>query len=163
MSQLIEVYIGVGANLDDPLAHVNKAIAEIQALDGCQDIAVSAIYRSAPLGPANQPDYINAAVCLMTTLSAEALLDALQAIEAAHGRQRNGERWGPRTLDLDILLYGQQQIQSPRLTIPHPQITQRNFVLQPLYDLDPELRIPGQGPVADWLAQISLNGLKKLE
>ena len=91
------------------------------------------------------------------------LLDTLQAIEAAYGRQRDGERWGPRTLDLDILLYGQQHIQSPRLTIPHPQISRRNFVLQPLYDLNPELDIPGLGSLADRLAECPPSGLKKLE
>jgi 2-amino-4-hydroxy-6-hydroxymethyldihydropteridine diphosphokinase len=161
MMRSTEVYIGVGANLDDPRRHVEQAIAELSQLEHCADALASPIYQSEPLGPPGQPDYFNAVVKINTSLSAEALLDALQAIESAHGRKRDGERWGPRTLDLDILLYGHECIATTRLKVPHPEISQRNFVLQPLLDLAPSLEIPGQGRLRDLIEKIPLTGLKK--
>jgi len=138
-------YIGVGSNLDDPVRHVSEAIEDIAALEGVQRVTSSSLYRSAPMGPAGQPDFINAVVAIRTSLSARQLLAGLQAIENAHGRVRGRERWGPRTLDLDLLVYGAETIAEPDLTVPHPGIARRNFVLLPLAELAPDLDIPGLG------------------
>ena len=114
------------------------------------------------MGPQDQPDYVNAVAALDTTLEAEALLDALQQIEQLHGRQRKAERWGPRTLDLDILLYNNTVINSPRLTVPHYGMRQREFVLYPLYEIAPQLQLPDGTVLSSLLAQVPLNGLQKL-
>jgi 2-amino-4-hydroxy-6-hydroxymethyldihydropteridine diphosphokinase len=114
------------------------------------------------MGPQDQPEYINAVASLETNLQAEALLDALQAIEQAQGRVRD-ERWGPRTLDLDILLYGDEVIDSDRLTIPHPGLSEREFVLYPLYELAPDLMIPGLGSLASLYQHCDANGIERLE
>jgi len=142
----IVAWIGLGSNLDDPCGQVNSAFAELGQLPQSRLKACSGLYRSAPMGPPDQPDYINAVAALETGLSAEALLTALQSIEQAHRRVR-GEHWGPRTLDLDILLYGDEVIDRPQLTVPHPGIGERNFVLAPLAELAPALSIPGLGVV----------------
>ncbi len=135
---MITAYIGLGSNLDDPLNQIEQAALELAALPGCQLLALSPRYRSAPMGPADQPDYINAVAALATQLEPLALLDALQAIEQQHGRQRL-LRWGARTLDLDLLLYGEQTIDHPRLMVPHPGMLERAFVLVPLADIAAQL------------------------
>jgi 2-amino-4-hydroxy-6-hydroxymethyldihydropteridine diphosphokinase len=135
---VITAYIGLGSNLDDPLNQIEQAALELAALPGCQLLALSPRYRSAPMGPADQPDYINAVAALATQLEPLALLDALQAIEQQHGRQRL-LRWGARTLDLDLLLYGEQTIDHPRLMVPHPGMLERAFVLVPLADIAAQL------------------------
>lgn len=137
---MITAYIGLGSNLAEPLAQVESAARELAALPGCELLALSPRYRSAPMGPADQPDYINAVAALATQLEPLALLDALQAIEQQHGRQRL-VHWGARTLDLDLLLYGQQQIDHPRLRVPHPGLLERAFVLVPLADIAAQLRL----------------------
>lgn len=142
------VYVGIGSNLDDPIAHVRRAFDDLSVLRNTVLIAHSSLYRSEPVGPAGQPDYINAAASLMTRLNPADLLSALQGIEIAHGRERNGERWGPRTLDLDLLVYGRETADGPRLTLPHPRIAERNFVLLPLEEIAPELQVPGLMSVA---------------
>lgn len=153
MSQQAEVaYIGLGSNLDDPMQQVQTAFDELAILPAIRMVAKSGLYRSPPVGPADQPDYINAVACIQTTLSAEPLLDALQGLEQAHHRRRI-RHWGPRTLDLDLLLLGDQVIQSERLVVPHPQLTKRRFVLQPLMEIAPDLVIVGLGPVSVLLAQ----------
>jgi 2-amino-4-hydroxy-6-hydroxymethyldihydropteridine diphosphokinase len=119
------------------------AIAELAQLPQSRLCAVSHLYRSAPLGPAGQPDYINAVAAIDTRLSPLALLDGLQAIENHHGRTRGAVRWGPRTLDLDLLLYGDALISEPRLTVPHAEMARRGFVLWPLVEIAPWLRLPG--------------------
>ena len=134
-------YIALGSNLDNPQRQVTTAVAELAALKGSKLLAQSPWYRTAPIGPTNQPDYINGVVALETSLQPLDLLDALQAIENSHGRKRQ-QRWGARTLDLDILLYGQQTIVSKQLTVPHPELKNRNFVLYPLADICPELQLP---------------------
>ncbi len=145
MSSVV-AWIGLGSNLEDPCRQVNSAFAELGQLPQSRLRACSGLYRSAPMGPQDQPDYINAVAALETDLSAELLLTALQSIEQAHRRVR-GEHWGPRTLDLDILLYGDEVIDTPQLTVPHPGIGERNFVLAPLAELAPALSIPGLGVV----------------
>ncbi|WP_210398104.1 2-amino-4-hydroxy-6-hydroxymethyldihydropteridine diphosphokinase [Motiliproteus sediminis] len=139
MSRL--AFIGLGSNLDDPAHQVRTALDELKSLPDTTLTATSRLYRSDPVGPPGQPDYINAVALLHTGLEAEALLDALQALEAEHQRVR-GERWGPRTLDLDILLYGNRVISTPRLTVPHSHLDQRSFVLYPLREIAPQLVLP---------------------
>lgn len=158
----VQAWIGVGSNLEQPRQQVRTALTELARLPDTQLVAASSLYRSAPMGPPGQPSYINAVACLETRLSAAVLLDALQAIETAHGRVRNGERWGPRTLDLDILLYGNEQIATTRLSVPHPGIAERSFVLYPLAEIAPDLAIPGSGTVRELLAHCPPEGLEQL-
>jgi 2-amino-4-hydroxy-6-hydroxymethyldihydropteridine diphosphokinase len=159
----LTVYIGLGANLDDPRRHVERAAAELTALPATRATGLSRLFRTAPVGPADQPDYINAAARLLTRLSPRQLLAALQAIERAHGRVRDGTRWGPRTLDLDILLYGALHVARPGLTLPHPEICRRAFVLVPLAEVaPPELDIPGQGRLDELLAAVPKHGVAAL-
>jgi 2-amino-4-hydroxy-6-hydroxymethyldihydropteridine diphosphokinase len=162
MTAVVTAYIGLGSNLDDPESQVRRACAELAQIADSRLVAVSPLYRSEPLGPPGQPDYINAVARLATTLSPERLLDALQAIEQAHGRVRK-ERWGARTLDLDVLLYGEQVIDSARLTVPHPHMSGRAFVLYPLADIAPELVVPGLGPLVGLLAACPAEGLERLD
>lgn len=162
----VSAFIGLGSNLDDPLRQVRTALAELAELPSSRVSAVSSLYRSVPLQgpgvPQDQPDYINAVARLESALTAEALLDALQAIEARHGRVRGSAHWGPRTLDLDILLYGDLRIDTPRLRVPHPGLAERNFVLQPLAEIAPDLDIPGQGPLRELLARCPRTELERL-
>lgn len=131
---MVRAYVGLGANLGDPRRQVESALGALGRLGASRRGPVSPPYRSAPLGPADQPDYLNAVVVLDTVLAPLPLLDALQAIESAAGRIR-GRRWGPRRLDLDLLLYGDRRIDEARLTVPHPGLATRAFVLYPLVDL----------------------------
>jgi 2-amino-4-hydroxy-6-hydroxymethyldihydropteridine diphosphokinase len=144
-------YIGIGSNLDEPQAQVMRAFDELGELPGTRLSGRSSLYRSAPLGHAAQPDFINAVAGLDTELDAEALLRALQAIEARHGRRRSF-RNAPRTLDLDLLLHGDTRIDRPELTVPHPRMHERAFVLEPLVEIAPAAHIPGHGPAAACLA-----------
>lgn len=147
----VVAYIGLGANLGDPIARVRAARAALRRHPDLHETACSRLYRSAPMGPADQPDYINAVMSVETALPAASLLHILQAVEAEHGRTRSGERWGPRTLDLDLLLYGRETIATDELQVPHPGIAEREFVLRPLLEIAPDLEIPGRGTVADLL------------
>lgn len=158
---MAKAYIALGANLGDPVVTVNAAFDALAGLPQSRLEARSALYRTAPVGLAGQPDFINAAARLETTLAPEALLDALHAIEHDFGRVR-AERNGPRTLDLDILLYDAAQCATPRLTLPHPRLHLRAFVLHPLADLDPELKIPGRGSIAAWLPAVANQGIVRL-
>lgn len=141
-------YVALGSNLDDPVQQLERAFDALADLPGTSLIARSSLYRSAPFGPVAQPDFVNAVAKLQTSLGARALLGHLQAIESSQGRRREVP-WGPRTLDLDLLVYGAEVIDEPRLTVPHPGIVERNFVLLPLKEIAPELVIPGTGRVAD--------------
>jgi 2-amino-4-hydroxy-6-hydroxymethyldihydropteridine diphosphokinase len=158
----VRAYIGLGSNLDDPEGQLLQAIEALRSLPQSRLTAVSPFYRSRPMGPADQPDYVNAVAMLDTCLDPLSLLDALQAIELQQGRVRNGERWGPRTLDLDLLLYGAESIAHERLTVPHPGLKERLFVLQPLFDLAPELELPDGSSVARLLEACSDDGLEPL-
>lgn len=155
-------YIALGANLGDPASTLRAAFSALDALPDSRLLARSALYLSAPVGLAGQPDFVNAAARIETTLAPEVLLDALLAIEQQFGRIR-GERNGPRTLDLDLLLYDQQVIATPRLTLPHPRLHQRAFVLLPLADLDHALSIPGRGTLAAWLPAVASQGIQRLD
>lgn len=158
----LRCYIGLGANLDEPVAQLQQAVQALQQLAGSTLVAVSGFYGSKPMGPQDQPDYVNAVAAIDTTLTAEQLLDALQQIEQQQGRQRKAERWGPRTLDLDILLYGNQVIATERLTVPHYGLRVREFVLYPLYEIAPQLNLPDGTVLSSLLAQVPQNGLQKL-
>ncbi len=158
----LRCYIGLGANLDQPVAQLQHAVQALKQLPHSTLHAVSDFYGSKPMGPQDQPDYVNAVAAIDTTLSAEQLLDALQQIEQQQGRKRKAERWGPRTLDLDILLYGNQVIATERLTVPHYGLHLREFVLYPLYDIAPQLSLPDGTVLSSLLAQVPLNGLQKL-
>ena len=137
-------FVGLGANLDDPRAHIERAFSELAHLPKSALVAKSSLWRSAPMGYANQPEFINAVAELETELSADRLLDELNGLETAHGRERSFAN-APRTLDLDLLLYGDEVRTSPRLTLPHPRMHERAFVLKPLLEIAPDARIPGHG------------------
>jgi 2-amino-4-hydroxy-6-hydroxymethyldihydropteridine diphosphokinase len=154
--------VALGSNLDDPRSQVRRALAELDGLPATRVVRASSLYLTAPLGPAGQPDYINAVAVLQTGLEPEALLDGLQAIEAAHGRRRGADRWGPRTLDLDILLFGARHLSTPRLQIPHPHLHERAFVLQPLAEVAADLDVPGRGRAGDLAARCGDRGVQRL-
>lgn len=151
------VYIALGSNLGDPRAQVEHGFDALAALPGTLVIARSQLYRTPPWGVLEQPDFINAVARLETALPPRELLAALQMIESSAGRVR-GVQNGPRTLDLDLLLYGNQIIAEPGLVIPHPRLHERAFVLLPLVDIAPELEIPGRGCVTDLLARVDQRG-----
>lgn len=153
-------YVGLGSNLDDPLAQVRRAFAELAALPGCRLIARSRLYFSDPVGIPDQPRFVNAAAGLLTLGNARDLYAGLKRIEAAHGRLPGGERWGPRSLDLDLLAFGGARIDEADLTLPHPAIASRGFVLKPLAEIAPELLLPGQGTVARLAAGCDMGGLE---
>jgi 2-amino-4-hydroxy-6-hydroxymethyldihydropteridine diphosphokinase len=162
LSEATLVYLGLGSNLAEPVEQVKSARQAILGITGINEVGCSSLYRSLPMGPQDQPDYINAVMAIMTTLSPQPLLQHLQAIEKAQGRERKGLRWGARTLDLDILLYGDQFIDLPELVVPHSGIAERPFVLIPLSEIAPHLIIPGKGSVTELLANCSLLGLQRL-
>lgn len=155
-------YVGLGSNFDDPRQQITTALAELNAIPQTRVVTHSGLYRSAPVGPAGQPDYINAVAALNTELSPHRLLARLFEIENLHWRVR-GMRWGPRTLDLDLLLYGQETWQDETLTIPHPRLHERGFVLYPLYEVAPHLVIPGRGLLSELLEHCPKQELTPLE
>jgi 2-amino-4-hydroxy-6-hydroxymethyldihydropteridine diphosphokinase len=160
----VRAYVGVGSNLDDPLQQVIRALAALEGLPATRCAARSSLYRSRPLGEVAQPDFINAVVLLETRLAAHDLLRALQRIEADQGRARRAdEHWGPRTLDLDLLLYGTEHIDDPQLTVPHPELSRRDFVLYPMSEIDPDLVIPGLGSLRECLQRCPWRGLQRVE
>lgn len=154
-------YVALGANLGDPASTVRAAFAALANLPDSRIVHSSSLYRTAPVGIADQPEFVNAMAELETGLAPEALLDALLEIEQRFGRIR-AERNGPRTLDLDLLLYNDQYLDLPRLTLPHPRLHLRAFVLQPLAEIAPDLKIPGRGTVAAWLPAVANQGIVKL-
>lgn len=156
------VAIGLGSNLQDPVTQLRSAFAALAELPRTRLLRRSRLYRSAPMGPPGQPDYVNAAALLETELAPLELLDALQAIEHAQGRVR-AERWGARTLDLDLLLWDETQIALERLSVPHPGLHERAFVLYPLAELDPHWVVPGQGRVGELQAACPAQGLALIE
>lgn len=156
---MIEAFVAIGSNLGDPLAQARRAVAALATLPESELQQASSFYGSRPMGPADQPDYVNAVVRLHTRLGPLALLDQLQRIELEQGRVRKDERWGPRTLDLDLLLYGEEHIQHERLTVPHYGMKEREFVLLPLAELAPALVLPCGTPLIDLVARCPRNGL----
>lgn len=157
----VQAYIALGGNLDDPASRVSAGFAALAALPKSRLTAQSALYRSAPVGYADQPDFINAAAALETGLRPRELLEALLAIERSHGRVRDFPN-APRTLDLDLLLYGGLQLHEDGLTIPHPRMHERAFVLAPLAAIAPQCVIPGRGRVADLLRAVDIGDVKQL-
>lgn len=158
---MIRTYIAIGSNLVEPVQQARAAIRALAALPDSCLVAVSGLYRSKPMGPQDQPDYINAVAALDTRLTPLALLDATQQIELQQGRVRKAERWGPRTLDLDILLYGDQQIDHPNLIIPHYGMRTREFVLYPLVEIAPALVLPDGSTLQHWVSQVARNNLER--
>lgn len=158
----MRVFIGLGSNLENPLEQIKTAIKDMKAMIDTELVACSSLYKSPPMGPQDQPDYINAAIELETTLTPHSLLDELQKIEQQHGRVRK-RHWGERTLDLDVLVYGEQVLKDDRLTLPHPGIAERAFVVYPLAELDSSLEIPGLGNVAQLLEACPRDGLQQVE
>jgi 2-amino-4-hydroxy-6-hydroxymethyldihydropteridine diphosphokinase len=156
------VYIGLGSNLAEPLEQLRDALIALAALPQTRLLAQSSFYASDPLGPADQPRYVNAVAALDSALEPLALLDALQAIEQSQGRERKAERWGPRTLDLDILLFGERLLHEARLTVPHYHMHARPFVLYPLAELAPALRLPDGRALSELLAACPFAGLERL-
>lgn len=155
------VFVALGANLEDPKAQLDNAVAALSALAENQSLKVSPYYGSAPMGDVVQPDYINAVASFETTLAPIALLDALQEIENTQGRVRK-ERWGPRTLDLDLLLYGDEIIDKPRLKVPHYGMKERSFVLVPLAAIAPDLVLPCKTPLRSLISEKFLAELQLL-
>ena len=154
-------YVALGANLGDPAATIRAAFGALANLPESRVVHCSSLYRTAPVGNTEQPEFINAVAALETTLAPESLLDALFDIEARFGRIR-AEKNGPRTLDLDLLLYNNQQLNLPRLTLPHPRLHLRAFVLYPLAELAPDLQLPGHGSIAAWLPAVANQGISRL-
>ena len=158
----VRAYIGIGSNLDDPVAQVRAAVSALQSLPETRLVAISSLYSGTPMGPADQPDYVNAVAGVDTRLSAGELLQAMQRIEDRQGRERHGERWGPRTLDLDLLLYGDSTIDTPDLTVPHPGMHARDFVIVPLTEIAGDLEIPGRGQLQALAGTCANHSLRKL-
>ena len=156
-------YIGLGSNLGDSPRQLTDALRELTTLPDTTLVAQSSFYRSKALGQQDQPDYINAAARLETSLPAAVLMQELLRIERQYGRVRGNERWQARTLDLDLLLYDQKQITSADLVVPHPEIAKRNFVLMPLAEIMPDPAIPGLGRVTDMLDKIGRADIEKID
>ncbi|WP_217653773.1 2-amino-4-hydroxy-6-hydroxymethyldihydropteridine diphosphokinase [Marinomonas polaris] len=154
----MHAYIGLGSNLENPVVQLDRAIDALKKHDDLKNLRVSSIYGSKPVGPQDQPDYINAVATFETNLSPIVLLDLLQSIEQSQRRVRE-RHWGPRTLDLDLLLYGQETIQLPRLTVPHPFMLERGFVIKPLSDLAPDMLLANGKTVTEQLQQLDTNDL----
>ncbi|MFB5747104.1 2-amino-4-hydroxy-6-hydroxymethyldihydropteridine diphosphokinase [Cedecea sp. P7760] len=154
-------YIALGSNQASPLEQVSSALDALAAIPQSRMVATSSFYRTPPLGPQDQPDYLNAAVVLDTDLSAEALLDHTQRIELEHGRVRKEDRWGPRTLDLDLMLFGDEVMHTDRLTVPHYDMKNRAFMLVPLLEIAPECRFPDGQSVAEILVRLSQEGITR--
>ncbi|MGZ8928399.1 MAG: 2-amino-4-hydroxy-6-hydroxymethyldihydropteridine diphosphokinase [Methylobacter sp.] len=162
-ADLISAFIGLGSNLENPAEQIKSARTAITQIPGVRELAFSSLYHSPPMGPQDQPDYVNAVMCVATDLPPIDLLRRLQHIENNHGRVRKAERWGARTLDLDMLIYDDQLIEMPDLIVPHPGLAERAFVLYPLFEIAPQLIVPGKGHIVDLLAQCPMNGLKRLD
>ena len=158
-----QVYVGLGSNLADPRAQVERASRALAALPQTRLVQRSRLYRSAPWGRADQPEFVNAVVALQTELTPRELLEALLKIERAAGRARDATRWGPRVLDLDILMFGDRLIDEPGLHVPHPHLHERAFVLLPLAEIAPDLIVPGYGRVDDLARRIDASTCRPLE
>jgi 2-amino-4-hydroxy-6-hydroxymethyldihydropteridine diphosphokinase len=157
------VYIGIGSNLADPRVQVERALHALARLPRTKLLRRSRLYRSAPWGRADQPEFVNAVAELQTELAPRELLDALLAIERNAGRERDATRWGPRVLDLDIISYGDRVTDEPGLHLPHPHLHERAFVLVPLAEIAPDLSVPGHGRVAVLAQHIDRSGCEPLE
>lgn len=155
-------YIGLGSNLSDPAAQVRQALHGLAGLPRTLCVVVSRLYASRPMGPVSQPDFVNAVAGVLTQLTAVQLLRELRHREGQAGRPAVHEHWGPRIIDLDVLVFGAEQCSSSELVLPHPGVVERNFVLYPLGDLAPELDVPGLGRVAELRGRVTPEGLERL-
>ena len=150
----MRAFVGIGSNLGDREATIRRAVALLDEIDGIEVVAMSALQETEPWGPVEQPAFVNGAVAVETVLEPPELLAALLDVERLLGRVRTGERWGPRTIDLDLLLYGERVVDEPGLAVPHPRLHERRFALEPLADLAPDAVVPGRGTVAELLADL---------
>ncbi|MEM7542762.1 MAG: 2-amino-4-hydroxy-6-hydroxymethyldihydropteridine diphosphokinase [Pseudomonadota bacterium] len=162
MDQKLHAYIGLGSNLRQPAAEIKCALKKLADIEQTTVEAHSSLYVSPPMGPPNQPDYVNAVAALSTALSAQQLLGKLQAIETAQGRVRDGTRWGPRIIDLDLLVFGSLCVEQPGLTVPHPGLANRAFVLVPLAEIAPDLKVPKFGEVGELVNALGEFELERL-
>jgi len=158
----VRAYIGIGSNLEDPVAQVKDAIEELDMLPDTILAERSSLYANKPMGPQDQPDFVNAVVGLDTLLSPQDLFARLLQIEEQAGRTRDGEKWGPRIIDLDLLLYGKKKIDTEDLTVPHPGMHERDFVIIPLAEITGNMNIPGHGLLTTLINSIENHSLKKL-
>ena len=158
----MKAWLGLGANLQHPVMQLRQALSDLGKADGIEVLRVSSFYSTPPWGDEHQEDFINAVVQIETSLDSLALLHALQAIENVMGRQRNGRRWGPRVIDIDVLLYGDQVINSTELSVPHPRMHERAFVLVPLVELERGIEIPGWGRAEALLSGLDCDGICRL-
>lgn len=158
---MTRAFVGLGSNVGEPPRQLQDALQELDALPETRVAATSAFYRSAPLGYLDQPEFLNAVAELDTALAAETLLENLQAIEKRHGRVRSFAG-APRTLDLDLLLYGDAVVSTPRLTLPHPRMHERAFVLEPLAEIAPDISIPGKGRARELLAACAGQSIERM-
>jgi len=156
-------YVGLGSNLDEPAHQIRRALAALAELPATQLYWHSSLYGSRPLGGLAQPDYVNAVAGLLTQLEVQPFFESLRALEIRLGRPASRERWAPRCIDLDLLLFGQLRLQDATLTLPHPGLLTRNFVLYPLAERAPELDIPGQGLVSALAARLGRDGIWLLD
>jgi 2-amino-4-hydroxy-6-hydroxymethyldihydropteridine diphosphokinase len=156
-------YVGLGSNLDDPRMQIRRALTALAALPRTRLERHSSMYGSRPLGPPAQPDFVNAVAVLLTQLRAAELLGELRVLERELGRASSTERWGPRRIDLDLLVFAQVSLDEPELQLPHPGIVTRNFVLYPLNEVAPDLDVPGRGRVAELAARVSPEGIWRLQ
>ncbi len=159
----MQAWLGLGANLQHPVMQLNEALRRLAQSHGIELNRTSSFYRTPPWGDEQQDDFTNAVVQIETSLEPLALLHSLQSIEKAMGRQRNGPRWGPRIIDIDLLLYAGQTVCSNELVVPHPHMHERAFVLLPLAELDAAIKIPGQGVVGALLSQLDCSGIHRLD
>ncbi len=155
----MKAWLGLGSNMQQPVAQLRRALGKLDSVEGIEILKVSSLYRTPPWGDQLQDDFINAVVQIETSLDAIPLLRALQSIESAMGRQRDGRRWGPRLIDIDLLLFGDQQYQSEQLELPHPRMHERAFVLVPLCEIDATVKIPGRGVAGELLQQLEYSGI----
>lgn len=158
----MKAWLGLGSNLQQPVAQLKDALGRLGSTEGVEILRASGLYRTPPWGDSSQDDFINAAVQIETSLGPIPLLRGLQSIENVMGRQRNGRRWGPRLIDIDLLLYGDLQCRSEELELPHPRMHERAFVLVPICELDATLKIPGRGAVDELLKQLDCAGIFRL-
>ena len=158
----VPAYVAIGSNLDTPAQQVNAAFEHLARIQGCSLVSRSRLYRSAPLGPQDQPEFVNAAAGMLCTITARELLSALQGIEKSMGRGEPSQRWGARRIDLDLVVFGVERSSEADLTLPHPGVPARNFVLYPLLDIAPDLLVPGHGRVRDLAGRVGTAGLAPL-
>lgn len=159
----MKAWLGLGSNMQQPALQLSRALKRLAAADQVEILKTSSFYSTPPWGDELQDDFVNAVVQVETSLDPVALLHVAQAIEAVMGRQRDGRRWGPRLIDIDLLLYGDEQLQTDELELPHPRMHERAFVLKPMCELESQLDIPGHGLVENLLKTLDSNGIRRLE